>query len=133
MNKGVIIGVVIVVLIAGGIAAVLLAGGRSEEERASLDTFAQCLTEKNTTMYGTFWCPKCAATKKRFGASFRYIHYVECDPRGENEQSEFCLAKGIDKYDTWEFADGSRVVAEPSFETLGLKAGCTPPGAPANG
>lgn len=128
MSKGVIVVVVAIGLVAGAI-ALLFAGGQSDEERAALDTFAQCLTEKNTTMYGTFWCPKCAATKKRFGASFKYIHYVECDPRGDNEQSEFCLSKNIDKYDTWEFADGSRVVGEPSFETLGLKAGCTVPGA----
>jgi len=124
-------GIVIVVLIASGI-AFMFGRGMSKEDSTALDTFAQCLTQKNATMYGTFWCPHCAATKKRFGTSFQYINYIECDPRGEKAQSEFCIVKGIDKYDTWEFADGSKVVSEPSFETLGLKTGCAPPGA-ANG
>ncbi len=78
-------------------------------------------------MYGAFWCPHCARTKKNFGNSFQHINYVECDPRGENEQSELCIEKEIENYDTWEFTDGSRVVGEPSFEVLGEKTGCEVP------
>ncbi|RMD67923.1 hypothetical protein D6817_00180 [Candidatus Pacearchaeota archaeon] len=95
--------------------------------QSDLDEFAKCLTEKGAVMYGAFWCPHCARTKKRFGSSFKYIKYVECDPRGENEKSELCLSKGIDKYDTWEFADGSRLVSEPTFEQLSEKTGCPLP------
>ncbi len=96
--------------------------------REDVDSFAQCLTEKGAVMYGAFWCPHCAQTKKNFGSSFRYIDYVECDPRGDNEQAELCIAKKIDAYDTWEFADGSRVVGEPSFEELSAGTGCPLPG-----
>jgi glutaredoxin len=96
-------------------------GGVPQEK---IDSLAQCLTEKGTVMYGAFWCPHCAKTKKNFGPSFKYIEYVECDPRGENEQSELCLEKKIEGYDTWEFADGSRVIGEPTFETLAEKSGC---------
>ena len=65
--------------------------------------------------------------RKKFGSSFRYIEYVECDPRGDDEQSELCIEKGIESYDTWEFADGSRLVGEPSFESMGEKTGCVVP------
>ncbi len=75
-------------------------------------------------MYGTFWCPHCAKTKKLFGSSFNYVNYVECDPRGDNEQSILCISKNIDKYDTWEFADKTRIISEPTFEQLSQKTGC---------
>ncbi len=100
---------------------------KSSAPREKIDNFATCLTTNNVTMYGAFWCPHCARTKKRFGESFRYITYVECDPRGEKEQSELCIQKGIDKYDTWEFTDGSRLVSEPTFEQLAEKSGCEAP------
>ena len=92
--------------------------------REQVDQFAQCLTEKGAVMYGTFWCPHCAQVKKNFGSSFKYVEYVECDPRGDNEQSELCLEKGIEKYATFEFTDGSRLVGEPSFAELSEKTGC---------
>lgn len=112
------------------IAALLLFTGCSGKKypQEEVDAFAQCLTEKGAVMYGTFWCPKCAQTKKNFGSSFKYIDYVECDPRGENEQSQLCIEKGIDKYDTWEFSDGSRLIAVPSFEQFSEKTGCPVPG-----
>ncbi len=119
--------IVVVVIVLVVIITLLMNRGPSGPSAASVDAFAQCLTEKGTVMYGAFWCPHCARTKKMFGSSFRYIEYVECDPRGENEQAELCIAKEIDKYDTWEFADGSRVISEPSFQTLADKSGCPAP------
>lgn len=105
----------------------VLSGCGPKYPQEQVDTFAQCLTEQGAVMYGTFWCPHCANTKKLFGPSFQYIDYVECDPRGENEQSELCIEKGIDKYDTWEFTDGSRLISEPTFAQLGEKTGCAVP------
>ncbi len=121
----VIIGVLALVLLGFWLLRGKGRGGIAQED---IDTFAKCLTEKGAVMYGAFWCPHCANTKKRFGSSFRYIVYVECDPRGENEQSELCLQKNIEAYDTWEFVDGSRLVGEPSFEAMGAKTGCKVPG-----
>ena len=85
------------------------------------------MPEKGATMYGTFWCPHCAKVKKSFGSSFKYINYVECDPRGDNEQSQLCLDKGIENYATFEFTDGSRLVGEPTFDELSGKTGCPVP------
>ena len=119
----IIIGLIIVVII---ILAVFLFK-EDKYPQSEIDAFAQCLTEKEVVMYGAFWCPHCARTKARFGSSFQYINYVECDARGENEQSELCLEKEIEKYDTWEFPSGERLIGEPTFEQLAEKSGCIVP------
>jgi hypothetical protein len=122
-GKYFVIGLV-VSLILGGI---FLFSGGPKYSQVQVDDFAKCITESGAVMYGTFWCPHCANTKKSFGGSFQYIDYVECDPRGENEQSELCIEKEILEYDTWEFVDGSRLISEPSFQQLSDKTGCPLP------
>jgi glutaredoxin len=126
MKKSLIMGAIVVIIIIA-LGMFFISGGEkySTEE---IDRFAKCLTENDVVMYGTFWCPHCAKTKKMFGSSFKHVKYVECDPRGDNEQSILCLEKEIESYDTWEFNDGSRVIGEPSFEELGEKSGCEIPG-----
>lgn len=103
---------------------VLSACSTDKVPQEKIESLAKCLSENNVVMYGAFWCPHCARSKKNFGPSFQYINYVECDPRGDNEQSELCLEKKIESYDTWEFASGERVIGEPSFEVLAEKSGC---------
>lgn len=91
---------------------------------AEIDDFSTCLTENGVLMYGTFWCPHCISQKNLFGKSFDRITYIECSlPNGQG-QTEFCTQMGIESYPTWEFADGSRVTGEMSFEELGEKSGC---------
>ncbi len=94
-----------------------------------VEAFTKCLVEKGTVMYGTFWCPKCAEVKKKFGESFRYMNYVECDPRGENEQSLLCIEKDIKLYATFEFNGdpNSRLIGKPTFQELSEKTGCPAP------
>lgn len=106
---------------------VIAACSSSRIPQEKIDEFAQCLTDKGTKMYGTFWCPKCAKQKKMFGSSWHFINYVECDARGENEQSELCIEKEVEKYPDWEFSDESRKVGVLSFEELGEKTGCPVP------
>lgn len=126
-KSGYLIWVVIISILIIGLIFVF-SGNGAKYELGEIEKFAKCLTEKGTVMYGAFWCPHCAKTKKKFGNSFQYINYVECDPRGENEQSELCIEKNIERYDTWEFSDGSRDDnGEPSFEFLSSKTGCTLP------
>lgn len=94
-----------------------------------IDSFAQCITEKGAVMYGAFWCPHCSKVKKMFGESFRYIDYVECDPRGDNEQSLLCIEKEIESYATFEFNNdpSTRLIGEPTFEELAQATGCVAP------
>ncbi len=123
-SKYVIIGILILVAIIG---LIFISNSGKKYSSKSLDDFAKCITENGAVMYGTFWCPHCAKTKKLFGSSFNYVKYIECDPRGDNEQSILCISKNIDKYDTWEFSDGTRILLEPTLEQLSQKTGCIVP------
>lgn len=110
----------------------LLAGCSSVKYTTeSLDKLATCLADNNVKEYGAFWCPNCAEQKKLFGSSYTIIMdkgvYVECDPRGENSKAELCLEKEIQKYPTWDFPDGSRVVGVIELEELANKANCPVP------
>lgn len=91
-------------------------------------SFAQCLTGKDTVMYGAYWCPHCANQKKLFGRQgFEKINYVECDPRGDKANPKLCQGKNIRGYPTWEFSDGQRIAGEASLEKLAEKTGCSLP------
>lgn len=92
-----------------------------------LDSFAQCLTDKEAIFYGAFWCPHCQAQKRMFGNSVKLLSYVECStPDGQN-QLQICVDKEIKQYPTWEFADGSRLTGEVPLTQLAEKTGCTLP------
>ena len=82
------------------------------------DAFAQCLFEKEATMYGTEWCSHCKSQKKMFGKSFQYINYVDCD-RNSNE----CLKNGIRGYPTW-IIGGEHYRGEQSLQRLASLTDC---------
>ena len=107
---------------------VLVGCASSKVPQEKTDALANCLAEKGVKEYGAFWCPNCAQQKKLFGKSYEIIMtkkvYVECDPRGENEQAELCLEKKVQKYPTWEFPSGEVIVGVLQFEELAQKAGC---------
>ncbi len=115
------------IVLIGFIASMFLFVGCNRVPSGYYDEFAKCLTDKGTVMYGAFWCPHCQRTKKNFGDSFKYINYVECDPRGDNGNPELCQKEKIEGYDTWRFADGSELIGEPAFEDMSAITGCTLP------
>lgn len=89
--------------------------------KTNLDEFAKCLTEKDTVMYGTYWCSYCKAEKESFGSSFKYINYVEC-----SEQTKICEDEGIDGVPAWkiggEFYEGLQ-----GLDRLSELSGCALP------
>lgn len=91
------------------------------------DSFAQCLTDKGTIMYGAWWCPHCQNQKNLFGTSFKKVTYVECSPNQTKTMSEQCKNDGIEGYPTWVFADGTKVSGEQTFDFLAEKSGCELP------
>jgi hypothetical protein len=91
-------------------------------EASPLDGFAQCLASKDVTMYGAEWCPHCKNQKKLFGAAFQYVPYVECP-----ENTNLCIAKGINGYPTWIFPDGQKLEGEQSLEKLSELSSCPLP------
>ena len=89
----------------------------------SIEDFAKCLTSKEAKMYGAYWCGHCQNQKSMFGDSVTYITYVECDPNGENPQSDLCLERGIQGYPTWEI-NGNLYPGEQSLAKLAELSGC---------
>ena len=91
------------------------------------DEFATCIKDKGAVFYGAFWCSHCNATKAMFGTSKDLLPYVECSTKDLKGQLQVCKDKGIMGYPTWEFADGSRLTGEVSFESLAEKTSCVLP------
>lgn len=91
------------------------------------ESFAECLTEKGTTMYGAWWCPHCQAQKALFGTAFKKVQYIECSPNQTRTMSQECQDAGIEGYPTWKFADGSQVSGEQTFAALADRSGCELP------
>ena len=103
----------------------------SEPSSASLDAFAQCLTDKGVKMYGSYICSGCLAQIKMFGGhegSFRYVDNIECHPRGPNPQTQLCLEKDISKTPTWilekDDTEIKRLAGLQSFESLAEFSDC---------
>ena len=87
------------------------------------DEFAKCLSDKDVTMYGAYWCPHCANQKQMFGPSFKYVKYVECDPKGNDANPQLCTEKGIYGYPTWIHGD-TRLSGEQTLRELSSISGC---------
>src|SRR3989338_746412 len=82
------------------------------------DSFANCLTEKGATMYGTEWCSHCKNQKADFGKSFKLVNYVDCD-----RNSQACLSAGVRGYPTWAI-NGSNYPGEQQLYRLASLTGC---------
>ncbi len=90
-----------------------------QQVNGELNSFAQCLADKQITMYGAEWCSHCQEEKKAFGDSFQLVSYVEC-PDDPNK----CLAVGIKGYPTWVFPDGKKFEGKQGLEKLSQESGC---------
>ncbi len=119
------------VLIVGILLAVivLVLGGKIGSSNSSnslpgngeYDEFAKCLSSNGVKMYGSHLCSHCNNQKALFGASWKFVNYVECaTPEGQGA----CSGAGIRAYPTWVFGDGTRVEGEQSIKQLGAKSGC---------
>jgi thiol-disulfide isomerase/thioredoxin len=120
---------IIGLLILGGITMVVM-DSKSANSPSTLnkyDGFAQCLKDKGATFYGAFWCPHCKAQKKLFGSSVKLLPYVECSTPDGNSQTAECIAKKIESYPTWIFADGTQETGEVPLAKLAEKTSCVLP------
>jgi len=111
----------IVVLLAGA----YLAGWYYKNHR--YDGFAKCLASKQAKMYGLYWCSHCAEQKEMFGASFRYIPYVECATKGSKELNVECKVAGVKLFPSWQFGMDPPKEGVLSLEALSDKTGCSLP------
>ena len=92
------------------------------------DSFAKCLASKNARMYGLYWCPHCADQKREFGASFRYVTYVECASENDpHELTPTCKAAGVKRFPSWQFGTDPPKEGVLSLDALSEKTGCSLP------
>jgi glutaredoxin len=111
---------IIIILIVIGIVGVSVSGYfvNNGNNSGKYDNFAKCLAQKDATMYGAEWCSHCKQQKDMFGASFKYVNYVECP-----DNQAFCDEKGITGYPTW-IINGLPYQGTQSFEKLSELTGC---------
>ena len=124
MKKGVLIfWLIILFLIVAGIgASVVIKPGPSK-----LDSFAQCIKDKQIIFYGAFWCPHCQRTKAMFGTAATLLPYVECSTPDGKGQTQICIDKKIQSYPTWMKPDGSSINGEHTLSELSQFSGCPLP------
>jgi len=91
------------------------------------DSFAKCLATKQAKMYGLYWCPHCIEQKEKFGASFRYVPYVECAIKGSPELAPECKIAGAKLFPSWQFGTEPPKEGVLSLEALSDKTGCRLP------
>lgn len=92
------------------------------------DSFAQCLASKQAKMYGLYWCPHCAEQKAMFGASFRYVPYVECAIKGSpRELAPACKVAGVTLFPSWQFGLDPPHEGVLTLQALSQKTGCKLP------
>jgi hypothetical protein len=89
------------------------------------DAFAKCLSAKQVTLYGLYWCEHCAEQKKMFGSSFQYVSYVECGIKGSRAEEPACIQAGVKNFPTWKMPDGALVEGVRTLEFLSAKSGCS--------
>ena len=101
----------------------------SGSDKAKLDEFARCITDKKAVMYGAFYCEHCKEQKDLFGDSAQYLPYVECVEKGTRKETDQCKALGIRRTPTWIFEQsGERLEGKVlSLQELSQKTGCKLP------
>lgn len=87
----------------------------------SIESFAQCLTDRKLVMYGSDICENCQTQKKMFEKAFEKITYVNCD-----FQKQECLEKDISFYPAWVKENQVTFGIQP-FSKLSALTGCTEP------
>lgn len=105
--------------------------GAENKRQATLNTFAQCLSDAGAKFYGAFWCVHCQSEKALFKTAFasaeKYLPYIECSTPDTKGQLQVCKDEKISSYPTWKFADASVQTGEMSLKQLAAKTGCAAP------
>ncbi len=123
MSKTAIITLIVILLVLGSAVALAMAPAKP----GPLDSFAQCLKEKEAIFYGAFWCPHCHEQKTLFGRSAKYLPYTECSTPDSKGQTQVCKDAGVESYPTWKFPNEDLVVGVKTLEELAGKTGCVLP------
>ncbi|MGC1309255.1 MAG: thioredoxin family protein [Phormidesmis sp.] len=110
------------IIFAGQLAFLVTLSGCSTLPGSYKSQLADHLTATGAKMYGTYWCPYCAAQKEEFNGVVDRIPYVECDPQGYDAQPELCAQLGIEAYPTW-IIEGDRYLGAQPLGRLAVLSG----------
>jgi hypothetical protein len=94
-------------------------------ENKDYSAFAKCLTAKQVTMYGLYWCDHCAEQKKMFGPAFQYVTYMECGIKGSRAEEPVCAQAGVKNFPAWKLPNGSLVEGVQPLQKLSEMTGCS--------
>lgn len=134
MNKNVLVALISVIVIFGVIvlAGVVNDNGSAEltspeeeeevvEEIGEMESFVNCLDDKNVTIYGSSWCPYCTDLVEDFGG-YDIVDpiYVEC-----TEEGEICGEEQKTTYVPEIQIKGEVYEGPRSFEGFTEKTGCS--------
>lgn len=77
----------------------------------------QHLKQAGAKMYAAFWSPQSYHQKQLFGQqAFSQVNYIECDPKGQDPQTDQCIAAKIFSFPTWKingkFYEGEKTLPE---------------------
>ena len=123
MNTKKALWILVTLIIIGGIVWLIRTPGRP----GKLDTFATCIKDSGALFYGAFWCPHCQNQKAMFGASAKYLPYVECSTPDGKSQVPICTAAGVQGYPTWKFSNGTVETGEVPLARLSELTSCPLP------
>lgn len=129
-KKMVEIGPIVFIIIVGLISVFIMYTLQKSSGESNLDLteLAQCMTDEGVVMYGSFTCIPCARQRQYFGEAFEHVVEIECNPKGENPETERCVAKGIEHTPTFIIErDGEefgRIDGFQNAQTLAEFAGC---------
>jgi hypothetical protein len=102
-------------------------GGRYHKSH-KYDSFAKCLASRNAKMYGLYWCSHCADQKREFGASFRYVPYMECASQDDPHQlTPACKDAGVKLFPSWQFGAEPPKEGVLTLQDLSQRTGCSLP------
>ncbi|PIU43506.1 MAG: hypothetical protein COS97_00685 [Candidatus Nealsonbacteria bacterium CG07_land_8_20_14_0_80_40_10] len=126
MKKNQIIGIIsFVVLVTTIVLVAIFWPAKGSKSPVSVEDInavklAQHLTDSGAKMYGAYWCSACKQQKDLFGPeAFAKINYVECDPKGQNPQTEECQKEEIGAFPTWKI-DGKKYEGVRSLYELAV-------------
>lgn len=94
---------------------------KGSEQLSARAQFAECLSGKGVTMYGTDTCPNCQIQKGMFEQDFERINYINCFIHQDQ-----CNEKGIQGYPTWMYNGQSLMGVQP-FKVLAALSSCESP------
>lgn len=92
--------------------------GNNSNNVLDQDSLSKCLTENGAVMYGTAWCHFCQEQKEKFGESFQFVNYVDCDYLKAK-----CQEAGVKGYPTW-VINGKTYSGVQSLERLAELSAC---------